>query len=91
MTQPDPPDHQPTTVCPECGGPSREIVYGMPSEEFAEAADDDIVIAGCCIDVDVPDRECKVCEHQWQSPDFRDDLRKLLGLGLGPGSSSEHR
>lgn len=88
MTQPDPPDHQPTTVCPECGGPSREIVYGMPSEEFAEAAEasDDIVIAGCCIDVDDPDRECKVCGHQWQNPGFRDGLREHLGLGPGPGS-----
>ena len=85
MNHPDPLDRHSTTVCPECGGASREIVYGMPSFELFEESEtnDDITLAGCCIDVDDPDRECKVCGHRWQNPGFRDGLRDHLGLGPG--------
>ena len=81
MTQPDPPDHQPTTVCPECGGPSREIVYGLPGGKMIDDARAGRVhLGGCCIFPDSPDRACTVCDHQWQSPRFRQSFSDLLDL-----------
>ena len=54
--------------CPSCGAlGGRVALWGMPS---AEAAADDVFIAGCSLEVDpktgfVFDRGCIECGHLW--------------------------
>jgi hypothetical protein len=38
-------------ICPECGGPVRRIMWGMPTFEDTERAErKGWVLAGCCVD-----------------------------------------
>ena len=43
------------------------IVYGLPGDELAWAADrGEVVLGGCIIESDAPTRECTVCGHAWR-------------------------
>ena len=59
-----------TRICPVCGGKLVPIVYGFPMEEVMEMADrGEIVIGGCCIEVDekgrslMPEWACTNCVY----------------------------
>jgi hypothetical protein len=44
------------------------IVYGLPSLELADAADrGEIVLGGCIVEDDNPNRECRRCGAQWSA------------------------
>lgn len=44
-----------------------DILYGMPSVEAFEMAErGEIVLGGCCIEPDSPERQCTACGHQWR-------------------------
>ena len=80
------PVQAPPERCPECGGASLEIVYGEPPMEMVAAEEaGEIVIAGCCIDITDPDRQCRACGHQWQTPEFGADRRRFLDPYYVPG------
>jgi hypothetical protein len=53
--------------CPKCQSEDvARILFGYPSPEMFEGADrGDIVLGGCCVEVDDPDWHCKDCEHEW--------------------------
>jgi hypothetical protein len=52
----------PQPRCPECGGRTIPIIYGMPVPALGELADLGVVeLAGCVIDVDDPARRCVHC------------------------------
>lgn len=57
-------------VCPVCGGKLVPIVYGEPMGELMEMAErGEIVIGGCCIEVDekgrslMPEWACTNCVY----------------------------
>jgi hypothetical protein len=54
-------------ICPACG--SRRtipIVYGMPGTELIEQVKrGQIVLGGCLVGPDQPDRHCCDCEKSW--------------------------
>lgn len=54
--------------CPQCGGDSLHIVYGLPAPDAFEAEErGEIRLGGCCVDGDSPDRECTRCGFRWRS------------------------
>jgi len=57
--------------CPQCGSRSiAAIGFGMPSwsaELEAELASGRLVLGGCCVTGDDPDRHCNGCGHDWRS------------------------
>lgn len=55
-------------ICPKCkkkeGVP---IVYGYPLIGLAEQKErGEIVLGGCCVSKDSPDRQCLACGHEWR-------------------------
>ena len=55
-------------VCPSCGAKTGvNILYGFPSQEAIECVErGDLVLGGCCVEGDEPDRQCVQCGHQWR-------------------------
>jgi hypothetical protein len=56
-----------TYRCPSCKAKAGvTIIYGFPSPTTFEKADrNEVVIGGCVIEDDAPDRQCTSCGHQW--------------------------
>jgi len=51
---------RPAPPCPKCGGASKPIVYGLPSDAMYEAKDrGEIVFGGCIITDDSRAYRCK--------------------------------
>ncbi len=66
-------------ICKSCGQKSGvPIVYGMPNITLAEQAGrGEIVLGGCVVEENQPDRRCLACEAEWQikrNPDTSDLL-----------------
>jgi hypothetical protein len=55
------------TTCPRCGsGDVLPIVYGMPGPEMTEEIQaGTVVLGGCVLFPDAPDRLCRNCRHRW--------------------------
>ena len=55
-------------ICPACKQKTGvEILYGMPTEmAFEMAGRNELVLGGCCLPIDGPERECTDCGHQWR-------------------------
>ena len=57
--------------CPKCG--SEEIipiVYGYPTKElFDQSKKGEVIIGGCCIVGEVPNRHCKNCGEEFSVED----------------------
>lgn len=54
--------------CPQCHQKTGvDILYGLPSydPELLEERGE-IVLGGCCIDLDAPERHCTTCGHEWR-------------------------
>jgi hypothetical protein len=50
-----------------CGGEEMEIVYGLPGQELAEAAErGEVALGGCIIEDENPNRECRQCGRRWR-------------------------
>ncbi len=48
-----------SAICPFCGAPAVEIVYGYPSPDlFDEAERGDVVLGGCIVDDSNPTHCC---------------------------------
>ncbi|MEJ2407620.1 MAG: hypothetical protein P8171_25840 [Candidatus Thiodiazotropha sp.] len=68
-------------ICPKCGKRTgADILYGDPAWERVK---DDVkagylVIGGCCVHPDNPDRECTKCGRQWRikrrKPEYPNEL-----------------
>ncbi|WP_197471883.1 MULTISPECIES: hypothetical protein [Methylomonas] len=44
-----------------------DILYGMPTEQaFEMAGRGEVVLGGCCVDLEGSERECTSCGHQWR-------------------------
>jgi hypothetical protein len=60
---------RPTGACPACGSTRvARILYGLPAydDELRRELDEGrVVLGGCCIDEDMPTRECLECGHSW--------------------------
>ena len=54
-------------ICPKCDSADvARIEYGFPSPEMIEGSDKgEIVLGGCCVEVNDPEWHCKDCEHEW--------------------------
>jgi hypothetical protein len=54
-------------VCPHCGSNKvANILYGYPGEDAMAAADQgEVVLGGCCVSSDDPNRACTVCGSEW--------------------------
>lgn len=56
-------------ICPECK--KKEVVkilYGYPGDGMMESAQKkEIVLGGCIIYPDNPNRQCLNCRHQWKA------------------------
>lgn len=60
--------------CPKCGSRATAyLVFGLPSEEAIEDAqeDGDIVFGGCTIDDDAQPWCCKNCWHDWGAEEIQ--------------------
>ncbi len=54
-------------ICPICGGKVVRILYGEPSHEtFEQAEQGKLILGGCCISEESPDWECISCHHQFR-------------------------
>lgn len=64
--------------CPQCQSHKViSIMYGMPTmEAFEEAEEGKLIIGGCCIDQDSPSYHCQACGHEFgryfEVPDLKD-------------------
>ena len=53
--------------CPNCGGRVVRIIYGEPSHEAFEQADQGkLILGGCCISEESLDWECISCHYQFR-------------------------
>jgi hypothetical protein len=54
-------------ICPSCGSTSVvPIRYGYPSPDLWEAEEaEGVVIGGCVVTDNQPQRQCRVCEARW--------------------------
>jgi hypothetical protein len=54
-------------ICPQCGSKNAlKIIYGYPSHElFEEAEQGKVMLGGCCISEDSPEFACRDCNKQW--------------------------
>ena len=59
----------PDERCPRCGAADpAPILYGMPTVEADQAAArGELVLGGCAVGPNAPDRQCRACGHQWLS------------------------
>lgn len=78
-------------TCPECRARSGvDILYGMPTGDAAEMeARGELVLGGCCIDLDAPERQCLACGCQWRiRRQYRRRLQDEIAAGLtgSPGA-----
>jgi hypothetical protein len=55
-------------VCPKCRQKSGVVIlYGMPAPEAVEMAErGEVILGGCCIDLDQAERKCLDCGHEWK-------------------------
>ena len=55
-------------ICPKCKQKTGvNIVYGYPGFDLVEREErQEIVLGGCILEENQPDRQCISCEHQWQ-------------------------
>lgn len=55
--------------CPQCHERSGvPILYGDPGEEMMERSKrQEIVLGGCVMEDDAPNRHCLSCQHQWST------------------------
>jgi hypothetical protein len=55
-------------ICPACKQRTGvDIVYGIPGPDIADQAErGEIVLGGCVIGPDSPERACKQCHHEWR-------------------------
>ena len=74
--------------CPECGGKVVRIVYGMPGPGLMQDADDGkVLLGGCCIGFNDPDRGCVDCEwvdHPPLTKEEQEFERLLAEAGIKP-------
>ena len=61
-------------TCPKCGQKAAvKIVYGFPSDElFQKAEQGKIALGGCAEEIDAPDRQCLNCGHNWSKKTARE-------------------
>jgi hypothetical protein len=54
-------------ICPSCKAKEGvDIVYGLPDFELLDASEKvEVVLGGCCIEENQPDRQCLSCGHSW--------------------------
>ena len=54
-------------ICPSCKAKEGvNIIYGMPSPELFEMAErNEVVLGGCVMTEDQPERRCLLCSHEW--------------------------
>lgn len=61
--------------CPYCGGAYMlPIVYGLPAEEFCDAAEGKLWFGGCCDPGNGPEWFCKTCESKVPENEINDWL-----------------
>jgi len=55
-------------ICPACKQKTGvDILYGLPTEEAFEMADrGEIVLGGCILPINGPERKCIPCGHEWR-------------------------
>ena len=55
-------------ICPNCKQTTGvNILYSYPGIELAEQVErQEIVLGGCVLEPNQPDRYCISCEHEWQ-------------------------
>lgn len=53
--------------CPQCQSKKVvPIIYGMPTQEtFEEAEEGKLIIGGCCLSDDSPEWHCNDCQHEF--------------------------
>lgn len=57
-------------TCPYCGGKVLPIVYGEPSNElFDKAANGEVILGGCIVTENDPQKECAECGFQFLEVD----------------------
>ena len=55
--------HDDSGVCPRCGGVTRPVVYGYPSDEMFQRADrGEIILGGCCLPAVPSTSQCPTCD-----------------------------
>jgi hypothetical protein len=61
------------SIRPSCGSEDTvPIVYGLPTRELEEAAGrGELVLGGCLVSFDAPNRACQNCGHECRAPSFR--------------------
>lgn len=74
-------------ICPKCSARTgADILYGEPAWELVknDVRAGYLVIGGCCVHPDNPERECTSCGHQWRikrrKPHYFNELAPLPTL-----------
>lgn len=70
------------SICPACrkkeGVP---VLYGFPSkDDFERNERGEVILAGCVVDAECADQQCRSCSHSWSSTDTPGD-DETDGLG----------
>ena len=75
--------------CPECGGPTKPIVYGLPGPELERRARlGHVVLGGCCVSDLSPTHFCPTCRRELEDP--KDEL-ELPPFCFGHAREAEGR
>ncbi len=62
-----------STACPRCGSEDiLPIVYGMPGPSLTEESlAGRVVLGGCLLVPDAPDRACRDCRRRWRADEAK--------------------
>jgi hypothetical protein len=72
-------------VCPKCKQKAGvNIGYGFPGiEQFERAERQEIMLGGCVLEENQPDRHCFNCDHDWQIVRRREPWDEFLHIDGG--------
>lgn len=64
------------STCPKCGSHEVvKIIYGLPGPELVEKSErGEVLLGGCIVKEDNPDRACKSCRHRWRE---REEVKEI--------------
>lgn len=77
--------------CPDCGGPTTPIVYGLPGPELQRQAElGNVVLGGCCVSESNPTHHCPACDKEMHDTEPEPEYPGAFSYGHARGAEGRH-